>query len=70
MRLDAGSKLGFLLSKDTNDASGDLVMNDCLVVFADDVDAKFLIEEMCIRGCGERGGGRKGRGDGRKVWKV
>jgi hypothetical protein len=66
MRFDAGSKLGFLLSKHTNDASGDLVMNDCLVVFADDVDSKFLIKEMCIRGRGERGG-RKGRGIARKV---
>jgi hypothetical protein len=46
MRLDAGSELGFLLSQYANDASSDFVMNDCLVVLADDVDAKFLIEEM------------------------
>jgi len=46
MRLDAGSELGFLLSQHANDASSDFVMNDCLVVLTDDVDAEFLIEEM------------------------
>jgi hypothetical protein len=53
MRLYAGSKLGFLLSQHANDASSDFVMDDCLVVLADDVDAKFLIEEMSTRRRGD-----------------
>jgi hypothetical protein len=49
MRLDAGSELGFLFGKHANNASSDFVMDNCLVVFADDVNAKFLFEEMDIR---------------------
>ena len=45
MRLDTSSELCFLLSKHTNDTSSDLVMNDGLVIFADDVDTKFLFKE-------------------------
>lgn len=46
MRLDAGSELGFLFGKDANDASSNFMMNNCLVVFANNVDAEFLFEEM------------------------
>jgi len=49
MRLDTGSELGFLFGKHANDASSDFVMNNCLVVFADNVNAKFLFEGMEIR---------------------
>ncbi len=46
MRLDTGSELGFLFGKHANDASSDFVMDNCLVVFADNVYAKFLFGEM------------------------
>jgi hypothetical protein len=60
VRLNAGGKLCFLLSEHANDASSDFVMNDCFVVFADDVDAKFLIEEVSMRGRDDwRGGSRE-----------
>jgi hypothetical protein len=44
-----GSELGFLFGKHTNDTSSDLVMDNCVVVFANDVNARFLFEEMDIR---------------------
>lgn len=53
MRLYAGSELGFLFSQHANDASSDFVMNDSLVVLADDIDAKFLIKEMSTRRRGD-----------------
>lgn len=62
MRLNAGGKLCFLLSEHANDASSDFVMNDCFVVFADDVDAKFLIEEVSMRGRDDRRGGSREEG--------
>jgi hypothetical protein len=46
MRFDAGSELGFLFGKHANDASGHFVMDNCLVVFSDDVNAKFLLQEI------------------------
>jgi hypothetical protein len=53
MILDVGNEQGFLLSQHANEASSDFVMNDCLVVLTDDIDAKFLIEEMSIRRCSD-----------------
>lgn len=38
----ACSVLDVLLRKDTEDTGSDLVMNDCLVVLANDINAKFL----------------------------
>ena len=64
MRLDTSSELCFLLSKHTNDTSSDLVMNDGLVIFADDVDTKFLFKEsengiiMAVASGGGKVGGR------------
>ena len=58
MRLDAGSELGFLFGKDANDASSNFMMNNCLVVFANNVDTEFLFEEMDIRAQLSRGKGR------------
>jgi hypothetical protein len=46
MRLD---EVCFLFGKHTNDTSSNFVMNYGLVVFADNVDAKFLFEKMDIR---------------------
>jgi hypothetical protein len=46
MGLCAGSILGFLFRKYTYYASGDFMMNDGLVIFANNVDAKFLLEEV------------------------
>ena len=40
--------LGILLGKDTDDSCCDLVVDDRLVVFADNVDTEFL--ETCKRG--------------------
>ena len=58
MRLDAGSELGFLFGKDANDASSNFMMNNCLVVFANNVDAEFLFEGMDVRAQLSRGKGR------------
>jgi hypothetical protein len=66
VRLDAGSKLCFLFCKHANDARSDLMMNDCFVVFTNDVNAKFLIEEVSMRGHGDRRGGKREGDDGRK----
>ena len=66
MRLNAGGMLCFLLSEHANDASSDFVMNDCFVVFADDVDAKFLIEKVSMRVRGDRRGGSREEGMGAK----
>ena len=41
-----GGSLGVLLIEDTENMGSDLVVDDGLVVFADNVDAEFLI------GCG------------------
>jgi hypothetical protein len=49
MRLDAGSELGFLFGKHANDTSGDLVIDNCLVVFADDVNARSFRSGMKLR---------------------
>jgi hypothetical protein len=60
VRFDAGSELGFLLGKHAYDASSDFVMNDCLVVFTDDVNSEFLEKETSIRtqnAAAYRGGG-------------
>jgi len=38
-----GSGLSVLLVEDTENTGSDLVVDDGLVVFADNVDAKFLI---------------------------
>lgn len=40
--LGASSYMGILFRKDADDASGNLVMNDGLVVFPDNVDTKLL----------------------------
>jgi hypothetical protein len=53
MILNVGSEQGFLLSQHANNGSSDFVMKDCLVVLTDDVDAKFLIEKMSIKRCGD-----------------
>ena len=41
-----GGGLSVLLVEDTEDTGSDLVVNDGFIVFADNVDAKFLV------GCG------------------
>ena len=41
--LRMGRSLGFLLIEDTEDTGGDLVVDDGLVIFADNVNAKLLI---------------------------
>jgi hypothetical protein len=41
MLLCPGGNLGILLGKYTDDSSGDFMVNDCLVVLADDVDTEF-----------------------------
>jgi hypothetical protein len=48
MRLYTSSELGLLLGKHTYDTSSDFVMNDSLVIFANNVDAEFLLEEVSI----------------------
>ena len=55
MRVDAGSEFSFLFGKDANDASSNFMMNNCLVVFANDIDAEFLFEEMDMRAQLSRG---------------
>ena len=50
---NVGSELGFLLSQHANNASSNFAMNNCLPVLTNDVNAKFLIEEMSIRRCGD-----------------
>ena len=40
--LDTSGELCFLLGKHANDTGSDFVMNYSLVIFADDVDTKFL----------------------------
>lgn len=42
-----GGGLSILLVEDTEDTGSDLVVDNSFVVFADDVDAKFLIECAC-----------------------
>jgi hypothetical protein len=44
VRLHTSSELCFLLGEYANDPSSDLVMNYGLVIFANDVDTKFLFE--------------------------
>jgi hypothetical protein len=46
VRLDTSSKLCFLLGKHTDDAGSDFMMNYSLVIFADDVDTKFLLGKI------------------------
>ena len=46
MRLDMSSELCFLLGKNANDTGSDCMMNDGLVIIANDVDTKFLFEEI------------------------
>ena len=46
MRLDTGSELGFLFCQHADDSSSNLVMNDRLVVLANNVNTKFLLKEM------------------------
>ena len=57
MRLYAGSELGFLFGKHANNASSDFMMNNCFVVFTDNINTKFLFEEMNIRARQPRGKG-------------
>ena len=45
-RLDTNSEQCFLHGKHANDTGGDFVMNYGLVIFPDDVDTKFLFEEI------------------------
>jgi hypothetical protein len=61
VRLNTSSELCFLLSEDANDTSSDFVMNYGLVIFADDVDTKFLLEEI------ENGRTMMENGEGGKV---
>ena len=42
-----GGGLGILLVEDTKDTGSDLVVDDSFVIFADNVDAKFLVECAC-----------------------
>jgi len=42
-----GSGLGVLLVEDAEDTGSDLVVDDSLVVFTDDVDTEFLIKCGC-----------------------
>ena len=42
-----GSGLSAVLVEDTEDTGSDLVVDDGFVVFADNVDAKFLVECEC-----------------------
>jgi len=42
-----GSGLSVLLVEDTENTGSDFVVDDGFVVFADDVDAKFLVECGC-----------------------
>ena len=44
VRLDTSSELCFLFGKQANDTGSDFMMNYGLVIFADDVDTKFLCE--------------------------
>jgi hypothetical protein len=46
MGLCAGSILSLLFCKYTYYTSSDFVMNDGLVIFANNIDAKFLLEDM------------------------
>lgn len=39
-------RLSILLGEDADDACSDFVVNDGDIVFADDVDAEFLDEEL------------------------
>jgi len=39
-----GGSLSVLLVEDTEDTSSDLVVDDGLVIFADNVDSEFLIK--------------------------
>ena len=57
MRLDTSSELCFLLGKYANDMGSDFVMNSGLVIFADDVDTKFLFEEIENEMTNKDGGG-------------
>ena len=43
--LGASDNKSILLGEDTDDANGDLVVNDDLVVLADDVDVEFLRDD-------------------------
>ena len=58
MRVNAGSEFSFLFGKDANDASSNFMMHHCFVVFANNVNAKFLFEEMDMRAQLSRGKGR------------
>lgn len=49
MRLYAGSELGFLFGKYANNTGSNFMMNNCFVVFTDNINTKFLFEEMNIR---------------------
>ena len=46
MRLDTSSELCFLLGKHASDPGSDLMMNYGLVIFADNVDTKFLFKKI------------------------
>ena len=43
-----GSSLGVLLAEDTKDMGSDLVVNDSLVVFPNNIDAELLIGCRCV----------------------
>ena len=46
MRLNMSSELCFLLGKNANDTGSNCMMNDGLVIIANNVDTKFLFEEI------------------------
>jgi hypothetical protein len=56
MRLYTGSELGFLFGEHAYHASSDLMMDNCFVVFTDNINSKFLFEKRISEDSSREGG--------------